>query len=68
MPLLCGSDSNWNSYFSIGGKNDSYYFSDFLKAYFLKGNLFLIALKPRGLLLSLSPEKGGKESAKGGVV
>lgn len=20
MPLLCGSDSNWNSYFSIGGK------------------------------------------------
>ena len=39
-----------------------------MKVFFLKGSLFLFALKPRGLLLSLPPEKEGKESAKGGVV
>ena len=43
-------------------------YSDFLKAYFLKGSLFLIALKPRGLTLSLPPEKGWKETAKGGIM
>ncbi len=48
--------------------NLPFYYSDFLKAFFLKGSLILIALKPRGLLLSLPPEKEGKESAKGGVV
>ena len=41
---------------------------DFLKAFFLKGSLFFIALKPRGLLLSLPPEKEGKETAKGGIM
>ena len=45
-----------------------FYYSDFLKAFFLKGSLILTALKPRGLLLSLPPEKEGKETAKGGVV
>ena len=28
----------------------------------------MIALKPRGLLLSLPPEKEGKETAKGGIM
>ena len=46
----------------------SFYFSDFLRAFFLKGSLFFIALKPRGLLLSLPPEKEGKETAKGGIM
>ena len=40
----------------------------FLKAFFLKGSLFLVALKPRGLTLSLPPEKGWKETAKGGIM
>ena len=42
--------------------------SDLLCAFLLKRSLFLFALKPRGLLLSLPPEKEGKETAKGGVV
>ena len=42
-----------------------FYYSDFLKAFFLKGSLILTALKPRGLTLSLPPEKGWKETAKG---
>ena len=45
-----------------------FYYLDFLKAFFLKGILFLVALKPRGLLLSLPPEKEGKETAKGGIM
>ena len=40
----------------------------FLKAFFLTRSSFLIALKPRGLLLSLPPEKEGKETAKGGIM
>ncbi len=43
-------------------------FLDFSKIFFLRGSLFLIALKPRGLALSLPPEKGRKESAKGGIM
>ena len=41
---------------------------NFQKAFLLTISLFLIALKPRGLLLSLPPEKEGKESAKGGIM
>ena len=52
------------------GKSEKFpfYIFRFLKAFFLKGSLFLIALKPRRLLLSLPPEKEGKESAKGGIM
>ena len=45
-----------------------FYYSDFLKVIFLKEGLFLTALKPRGLTLSLPPEKGWKETAKGGIM
>ena len=38
------------------------------KVFFFLGSLFFVALKPRGLLLSLPPEKEGKETAKRGVV
>ena len=38
------------------------------KVFFFLGSLFFVALKPRRLLLSLPPEKEGKETAKGGVV
>ena len=43
--------------------------SRFSKAFFLLTTLFFSnPLMPRGHLLSLPPEKGGKESAKGGIV
>ena len=40
----------------------------FDKITFSQEGYFFIALKPRGLLLSLPPEKEGKESAKGGIM
>ena len=49
-------------------KKFPFYYLDFSKAFFLKGSLILTALKPRGLLLSLPPEKEGKETAKGGIM